>query len=390
MKRSIYGALVPLTLMLGLAWSTMANAVPSFARKHELNCSGCHTAFPQLNSTGREFKEAGYRFPTDGEKKVDLEISDALNLDKHVPISAVLVSRPYDKKDSGNTKNRALHEVEIIVAGTIANNWSGFFEIEAEDENDFEPEVAPAVLSYNLRKEINFQASWAPVFWADSYGILNDRFRLTRGHVGAIDQGFGGADDGGKLRSNRQNVGIYGRVFGERVFYNANWSGKADDAEGEDARTYSGLVNVDITGDIMVGAFGMTGDSRMMAGDPRLDYSRYGIQTQADIGDARLQAIYVTASDDQVGGGEHDNDSYSVQAFWTFLDDNLQPTFVPLVRFDSYEKNDGNDDFKEFTLNLTYYLRQNIRAYVEYWDRFDAPTNAQEDDRLTLQIIAAF
>jgi hypothetical protein len=390
MRRSIFGTFVSLTLILGLAWSTMANAVPSFARKYELNCSGCHTAYPQLNATGRKFKEAGYRFPSDSDKKVALEISDALNLDKHVPISAVLVARPYDKKDSGNTKNRALHEVEIIVAGTIANNWSGYFEIEAEDENDFEPEVAPAVLSYNLRKEINFQASWAPVFWADSYGILNDHFRLTRGHVGAIDQGFGGADDGGKLRSNRQNVGIFGRVLSERVFYNANWSGDADDAEGEDARTYSGLVNVDITGNIMVGGFGMAGDSRMMPGDPRLDYSRYGVQSQVDIGDARLQGIFVTASDDQAGGGEHDNDTYSLQAFWTFHDDSLRPTFVPLVRFDSFETNDGNDDFKDLTLNVTYYITQNIKGFVEYWDRFDAPTDAQEDDRLTLQFVAAF
>ncbi len=41
-------------------------------------------------------------------------------------------------------------------------------------------------------------------------------------------------------------------------------------------------------------------------------------------------------------------------------------------------------------MNLTYYFTQNIKAYVEYWDRFNAPTSAQEDDRITLQIIAAF
>jgi len=41
-------------------------------------------------------------------------------------------------------------------------------------------------------------------------------------------------------------------------------------------------------------------------------------------------------------------------------------------------------------LNLGYYFKQNIKGYVEYWDRFDAPTSAEEDDRLTLQIVAAF
>jgi predicted porin len=63
---------------------------------------------------------------------------------------------------------------------------------------------------------------------------------------------------------------------------------------------------------------------------------------------------------------------------------------VPLIRYDSYETLDGSNEFDELTLNLTYYFNQNIKAYVEYWDRFDAPTSAQEDDRITLQIIAAF
>ena len=58
--------------------------------------------------------------------------------------------------------------------------------------------------------------------------------------------------------------------------------------------------------------------------------------------------------------------------------------------YDSYETNDGASDVGELTLNLTYYFNQNIKAYVEYWDRFDAPTAAQEDDRITVQIIAAF
>ncbi|MDA0680567.1 MAG: hypothetical protein O2880_09555, partial [Proteobacteria bacterium] len=92
------GKLVIAALVIsGFIWSTTANAVPSFARKHELNCSGCHTAYPQLNATGREFKENGYRFMNAEEMSDMLKISDALQLDKHVPVSAILVARPYDK-----------------------------------------------------------------------------------------------------------------------------------------------------------------------------------------------------------------------------------------------------------------------------------------------------
>ena len=57
-----------------------------------------------------------------------------------------------------------------------------------------------------------------------------------------------------------------------------------------------------------------------------------------------------------------------VQAFDTFRDDTLRPTWVPLIRFDSCETNDGADSFDEVALNLGYYFNQNIKGYLEYGD----------------------
>jgi hypothetical protein len=377
-------------VILGFLWSTASYAVPSFARKHELNCSACHTAYPQLSATGRSFKENGYRFLNDEESTDLLEISDFLQLEKHVPVSAVLVARPYDKKDSGNEMVRALHEVEIIIAGNLSNRWSGYFEIEAEDETGFELELAPAVLSYNHSKEFNLQFVYGPTFWADSYGIIGDHFRLTRGHVGVIDQRFGGADAGGRFRAVRQNVGISGR-FADRFFYNVNYSGKAEDPEGENASVTSGLFNVDILDNLMLGAFFMSGDDQ----DTNRDFNRNGLQFQADLQDLRVQGLFITATDDRDaldvrGPGEDDNDAYSLQAFYTFRDDTLRPTWVPLIRLDSYDTDDGVNTYDELTVNLNYYFTQNVKAYLEYWDRYDAPTSIEEDSRVTLQIVAAF
>ena len=378
--------------LVGLLWSASANAVPSFARKYDVNCMTCHRAFPELNEAGREFKELGYRFPAGSrfEENVNQEISDFLQLETHVPLSAVLVARPYDKKDSGNEKVRALHEIELIAAGVFGEQWSGFFEMEAEDETDFDAEFGPAVLTWNRSKELNLQFVWGPTFWADPYGIVGDRFRLTRGHVGAIDQRFGGADDGGRFRSNRQNVGVYGRVA-DKLFYNVNWSGLAEDAEGENASSLSSLVAYDVTDKLMIGAFAISGENE----DENRDFSRTGVQFQADVGDARIQALHVSAKDDRAvgdlrGPGEDDNDALSLQASYVFLDDSLRPTWVPLIRYDSYETADGAATFDELTLNLSYYFTQNIRGYVEYWDRFDAPTPAQEDSRITIQLVVGF
>jgi len=40
-----------------------ARAVPAFARKYNVDCTYCHTAWPQLNRTGLEFRYLGYRMP---------------------------------------------------------------------------------------------------------------------------------------------------------------------------------------------------------------------------------------------------------------------------------------------------------------------------------------
>jgi len=50
-----------MVLLLGLAGlAGNARAVPSFARQTQLQCSACHTAYPQLTELGRTFKLQGY------------------------------------------------------------------------------------------------------------------------------------------------------------------------------------------------------------------------------------------------------------------------------------------------------------------------------------------
>ena len=56
MKKLIIG------LFLGsIVWSSFAQAVPAFARKHQAECTQCHSAWPSLNAVGRAYKENGYR-----------------------------------------------------------------------------------------------------------------------------------------------------------------------------------------------------------------------------------------------------------------------------------------------------------------------------------------
>src|SRR5215468_9862613 len=72
--------LIASTLALSLAAARTASAMPQFARKYKLPCSGCHDAgaFPRLNDVGYKFRRAGFRMPENigKEELSDFEVSD--------------------------------------------------------------------------------------------------------------------------------------------------------------------------------------------------------------------------------------------------------------------------------------------------------------------------
>lgn len=403
--------------------STSADAIPAFARKYDAKCSSCHTAFPQLNSAGRKFKEAGYAFPkVKGEKAV----SDFLNWDEYVPVSILVKARPYDKKNPGDEKLRALHEVEIFAGGRLSENVSTFIELEAEDEDlnarGFEIGVAHGWLTLRQSDALSAQIAWGGMLSADPYDTYSGGRRLTRGTQSVIDQSFGGADGGGKLSSARQTISAFGRPMSS-LFYNVGVSGLAGDPEGENFSTYFARVAFDATRNVMIGGLMVNGSTEAIgassstsfvectalatpepscsgAGDVAVatsvsaavderDFQRIGLDAQADIGDIRLMASFMSTEDDTGSGGTSvNNDASYLHAQYT-VKDSGRPVMVGLLRLDDYEKNNGADSYSAVTLNLTYYFTQNIKAFVEYWEG-DGPTAADEKNRITFQGSAAF
>ncbi|MEX0830464.1 MAG: hypothetical protein WD032_09475 [Nitrospirales bacterium] len=47
-------------LVRRLFTTTNAQAIPTFARKYNVNCTVCHTRVPRLNRIGQRFLEHGY------------------------------------------------------------------------------------------------------------------------------------------------------------------------------------------------------------------------------------------------------------------------------------------------------------------------------------------
>lgn len=407
-KNTIYTIATSCLILVSMS----AEAIPAFARKTSIACSTCHTAWPALNAFGRQYKEHGYRL---GHLEAPTKtISKDLKWDESLPVSVILVARPYDKKGSAtDPKNRAIHEVEVMIAGPMGEKFSGFFEIEAEDEVTngigFDTGIPLAQLTYNHSEAANLQFSWGSNTGFDSYDSYASNRRMTRGTAAVIDQSFGGADNGGKLKSSRQNISLYGRPS-PKFFYGVSLSGDAGDAEGEGGDSLTLRVAFDVMPSLTIGAMHFSGTANATStaatytvdpgtllnvldtaatSFPERDYSRTAFDIQSEVAGFTFNAVFVTATDDNSGAtAEVDNDAYYIQALYT-VKDGARVTWAPLIRLDSYETGGGAVDVDEITVGLNYYFTENVRGMIEFWDR-DSSAAGEDDDRVTLQLFAAF
>jgi len=370
--------------------STIANAIPAFARKNNISCSVCHSAWPALNKAGRDYKENGYRFTP--LQVPNIKVSDHLKWDESLPVSVVLVARPYDKKDSGKTKVRALHEAELMIGGPMGKNMSGFFEMEAEDEDTnargLEVGVPLAQLTYNHSEVFNLQFSYADLMYFDPYNTYTDARRLTRGHLSTLGK-YGGADNNSNLRSAHQNITAFGRPV-KNVFYGLSYGGSGGDAEGEEPETIMARVAFDVNENFMLGLLDISGtctDATNCA--TARDFSRTAIDIQAVFKNITITAVVMDATDDNAAAtAEVKNQAMYVQAFYVDRS-NGRSNWAPLIRYDNYEKINGTETLTELTLGMNYYFSDNVRGMLEYWD-LSSDGATVDDNRITLQLLAAF
>lgn len=92
----IFSQLVKPMVRIGLwlllaAWLTIlptqnASAMPEFARRYNLSCAACHSAFPRLNKFGEHFAKSNMRLPNWMETADQLG-DDRLALPDHVPLA---------------------------------------------------------------------------------------------------------------------------------------------------------------------------------------------------------------------------------------------------------------------------------------------------------------
>jgi len=374
--------------LLFLALTSMnIQAIPSFARKTGVACSGCHTAVPSLNTFGRKFKTNGYRITSS--QLPARKFNDYLNLDKSFPIAAAFSSRPYDKAKNGVTNVSAIQELELYIAGSFGKNWSGFMEFAGG------PGEAAGVdhgqITYSVSPELNLQIAWGPTFWSDPYDTLTHMRRLTIGQSSIIGSEYGGAD--GPVGENRSYISANG-YLSNGLYYSVGFGSQIDNAAGTDPQTATGRVAFDVTPNLMVGAFTVNGTCTIASGSDFCqmadrDYSRSGVDFQADYNNWRFTGVYLKAKDDnEIATVKETNTSTTGRVFYSVQQDG-RPVWVPYLQIDKHELFNGTESITDTTIGLIYYYDENIKGTLEYVNTAGDGTTP-DDSRTTIQLAAYF
>ena len=348
-----------------------AEAVPPFARKTDLACSKCHTAFPRLNSFGRQYKLNGY--VRDGEKEEQQEVTEDFELEKAFSAGALYKMRPYDKKKGSKYKLRAAHEVEIFIAGSaggeIGKNISFFGELEAEEENTnamgWDIGVAALEVGIHPSEQFNLVLGNRTVSGNDPFQAVSNEGRLTRDDRKMWLEG----QSSGAIMDDSQSIAIYGTTAERALYYALGLSADSGDSEGAGPKDIS---------------------ARLAYTFPKTGFTMgvYGADGKQDDGAGMLKY----KDDMTAGGAEEKNDGFYIEGLYKFMDPTQgdRPTWVPNFRYDSYEKTNGTAKNAQIVFNLSHYFRENGRVFVEYMKQTKVPGAGTKSNRLTIQVELGF
>jgi len=381
-------AVAVMTLVLGFS-ATQSLAVPSYARQFGKPCSACHTMWPKLNPTGREFKLTAYTDVAEDYPRIE---GDNLDLLRYSPLSLSVISFPYTKSNSDPSITDIPSEVALFYAGRITPNIGAFVEpiLYPDFEFEFAKFAAYRRLGANTvglvaGKMDSGGADPYNTFRFTSYTTINSPAMFSQ-ERGAGDFFYFGATDNTGLIAN-------GKFVGNHLYLAAGgFRGHTND----DPWDFSGralwdqpLVLGSNVAFLTVGGVVYSGIERYAS--PTLvdefydsDVMRYGadvsFQMEAGINIFEAMATYMYGEDkdlDEIAGNDVKFKSYYLEASYVY-----DRKYGVIIGYD-YMKSDEDPslDKKGPLFNVSYNPWLNTKLALEYADfKIDGDDHDQHID----------
>ena len=391
--------LVLAALAAFLSITAKVEAVPAYARTHQLECKQCHSAWPLLNKFGRTFKENGYKLDrtrtpppatatsgatpnggtgngTDGDGN-ETVISDTLSLARTLPISFRIQGRPFVKLNTNKRFNmQVVHEFELQVTDSSAHNYSFFVNIESADDADWAAEMKDLVGGWHPKAQANVVAGYGSLTFADPYNTFSNR-RLTQDRPSPNGAGF---QSSYRFRDATPFATFYGRAGG--LFYSASAGTGRDDFVGADKKDYFVRAAYDLPGGLSVGTFALNGDRALTGPERTQEYKRAGVDVQIDSHGFTANALWYKANEDHATTlVDNRNKAWYIQTLYA------TPTKIPVVpvlRYESVESNNGAAATNSVALALVTYVRANLNFSLDFIKQVKVPGTAAKTNRFSI------
>ncbi len=384
------------------AMPSSALAIPAWARRYNMNCSGCHLpTVPRLNRTGLRFKWAGYRMPDDIGEKVEVS-----RIENYIAMRGIFeYSYAKSQGTSADVNSASVSSASLYAAGPFGTNYGGFFEFERTSdgavdlvgqlvgvwgkENGFwglragqghmivggavagfdRPTgiLAPLPLSTPVAQGVPFRFT-GDLAGAEAFYVAGGRDRMSVQVVNSITPGSGEEMSGSSATT--QDVVLTNQLL---------W----DDAG-------SGLA--------AVGYFGRVKGLSETVPDLSSRYARYGISANKFAGPFEVQGGYVFGSNSSLptgGGSEFSSSSLSGGGYWlggAFIQPKSYWTTYGRFEFVDPNRDEADDGMHRAVIGslLPVGAPQYLRVGLEYF--VDSPQKSDEPRRqgMTLQLHVAF
>jgi hypothetical protein len=178
MRRVTRGFSIVLVLCLGVVVQVMF-AMPNFARKYNMSCTGCHNPVPRLNEFGFKFRAAGFRTPDEiGKGETSSNIGDYFAGRTQASIDFVSST---NKADVTTTKAQlSFREITLYpLTGSFAKNYSSMIELSVSPEDFWEIENGYVRANFGTEAE-HFSARLGIFHPFEGYGASDRPLGLSR------------------------------------------------------------------------------------------------------------------------------------------------------------------------------------------------------------------
>jgi hypothetical protein len=361
-----------------------SSAVPSFARQFGKPCSACHTMWPRLTATGREFKLTGY---TDVDPDYPRIEQDRLDLLRYAPLSLSVISLPYTKTSGQDDETNIPDEVALFYAGRITPNIGAFIEPVLAPDFNFEfAKIAAYRRVAEGKATIGLVGGKMDAGGVDPYNTIRFTSYHTLNLPAVLDEEHG-RDSGDLFQfGSTENVGIIGNakffrnmIYAAAGIFRGHESSDPWDFYGRLAFEYPVTYYAFLEGGFVI----YDGKERYNAGsgnEYESNVSRFGVDASLQIENGPhifdIIGLYMKGKDEDIDGPGIDVESDGWYGEITYF---YNRTYGATFAYDYMNSDEDHSLNKEGPVfNITYVPWLNTKLALEY-SHFDLESENEDN-----------